>query len=378
MSGPGRLAMWLPGPLDAAARAAIDQLAATDDVHSVAIMPDAHLAEEVCVGTVVATRSTLLPAAIGGDIGCGVVARRFDGDASVLRDERAAARIMAGLYRAVPEVRHARARALPEPLAGARFGEPRLASTLERDGRVQLGSLGRGNHFLELQQADDDGCLWVAVHSGSRAFGQAVLQAYLPKTVMTDTRLHALDAASGEGQAYLIDMALALAYAEQNRRAMMEAATELVGAVLGFVPDPGSEISCVHNFLRRETHSGEDLWVHRKGAISARVGEPGIVPGSMATPTFHVEGRGYPRSLCSSSHGAGRALSRAEARRRIGAGELRRQLRGVWFDERRTDALRDEAPAAYKDIGRVMRAQSELTKIVRRLRPVLSYKGAGL
>jgi tRNA-splicing ligase RtcB (3'-phosphate/5'-hydroxy nucleic acid ligase) len=147
--------------------------------------------------------------------------------------------------------------------------------------------------------------------------------------------------------------------------------------VLGVAPGRDSEIACVHNFLRRETHSGTDLWVHRKGAISARAGEPGVVPGSMGTPTFHVVGRGSSRSLCSSSHGAGRAMSRGEARRKIGAGELRRQLRGVWFDERRADALRDEAPAAYKDIGRVMRAQSELTKIVRRLRPVLSYKGAG-
>ena len=377
MSGTDRLTMWLPGPLDAAARAAIDQLAATDDVDRVAIMPDAHLAGEVCVGTVVATRSSLFPAAIGGDIGCGVLARRFHGDASVLHDERVAARIMAGLYRTVPEVRHPRARALPELLASARFGEPRLASVLERDGRVQLGSLGRGNHFLEFQQSDDDGQLWVAVHSGSRAFGQAVLEAHLPRMATTGTRLHSLAAASAEGQTYLVDMSLALAYAELNRRAMMDAVIELVGALLGLGPDPGSEISCVHNFLRRETHFGEDLWVHRKGAISARAGEPGVVPGSMGTPTFHVEGRGCARSLCSSSHGAGRALTRAEARRRIGAGELRRQLRGVWFDERRADALRDEAPAAYKDIGRVMRAQSELTKIVRRLRPVLSYKGAG-
>jgi tRNA-splicing ligase RtcB len=376
MSVGRKLAMWLPGPLDAAARSVIDRLAATDDVHSIAIMPDAHLADEVCVGTVVATRSTLLPAAIGSDIGCGVLARRFDGDASVLQDERVAARIMAGLYRTVPEVRHARARALPEPLAGARLGEPRLASALERDGRVQFGSLGRGNHFLELQQSDGDGGLWVAVHSGSRAFGAAVLQAYLPRAAITPTRLHALDPASNAGEAYLIDMALALAYADLSRRAMMEAASDLLGSVLGLKAAPGGEISCVHNFLRRETHFGENLWVHRKGAISARAGEPGVVPGSMGTATFHVEGRGCAPSLCSSSHGAGRAMTRAAARRRVGVAELRRQLRGVWFDERRADALRDEAPAAYKDIGRVMRAQSELTRIVRRLRPVLSYKGA--
>jgi tRNA-splicing ligase RtcB len=377
MTGESRLHTWLPGPVDAAARAAIDRLVATHEVHAVAIMPDAHLAEEVCVGTVVATRSTLLPAAIGGDIGCGVLALRFDGDASVLRDERAAARVLAGLYRTVPAARQARPQALPESLAGAPFAVPRLASVLERDGRVQFGTLGRGNHFLELQEAEDDGRLWGAVHSGSRALGQAVLDVHLPQTVVTGTGLRSLDASSSEGEAYLADLALALAYADANRRAMMATLTALVGSVLGMRPDPGSEIACVHNFVRRERHLGEELWVHRKGAISARAGEAGIVPGSMGTPTFHVEGRGCERALCSSSHGAGRAMTRSQARRRIGVGELRRQLRGVWYDARRADALRDEAPGAYKDIGRVMRAQSELTRIVRRLRPVLSYKGAG-
>jgi tRNA-splicing ligase RtcB len=377
MTGEDRLRTWLPGPLDAAARLAIERLVVTEGVHVVAIMPDAHLAEEVCVGTVVATHAMLLPAAIGGDIGCGVLARPFDGDPSPLTDERAAARVMAGLYRAVPAGRQARAQPLPETLAGVRPHEPRLASVLEREGRIQLGTLGRGNHFLELQQSEVDGRLWMAVHSGSRAFGQAVLAAHRPKVALTATRLHGLDASSAEGQAYLADMALALAYADANRRAMMDAGVDLMSSLFGLRPDAGAEISCVHNFVRYEVHDGEEVWVHRKGAISARAGEPGIVPGSMGTPTYHVEGRGCERSLCSSSHGAGRAMTRSEARRRIGVSELRRQLRGVWFDERRADALRDEAPAAYKEVGRVMRAQAELTRIVRRLRPVLSYKGAG-
>ena len=377
MSREGRFEAWLPGPLDAPARAAIDRLAATADVRAVAIMPDAHLAGEVCVGTVVATRSTLLPEAIGGDIGCGVLAQRFDGEAAVLRDERVAARIMAGLYQMVPETRHVRRRVLPERLARSELEEARLVAALERQGGVQLGTLGRGNHFVEFQESDDDGRLWVAVHTGSRAFGQAVLEAHLPKATVTETGLRRLDAETLEGGHYLADMGVALAYADANRRTIMAAVVELVNTVLRFAPDSIREISCVHNFVRRETHGGEELWVHRKGAISACVGEPGIVPGSMGTPTFHVEGRGCERSLCSSSHGAGRIMTRSEARRRIGVRELHRQLRGVWFDERRANALRDEAPGAYEDIGRVMRAQAELTKIVRRLRPVLSYKGAG-
>jgi tRNA-splicing ligase RtcB len=377
MSREGRFEAWLPGPLDAPARAAIDRLAATADVRAVAIMPDAHLAGEVCVGTVVATQSTLLPEAIGGDIGCGVLAQRFDGEAAVLRNERVAARIMAEVYQMVPETRHVRRRVLPERLARAELEEARLVAALERQGGVQLGTLGRGNHFVEFQESDDDGRLWVAVHTGSRAFGQAVLEAHLPKATVTETGLRHLDAETLEGGHYLADMGVALAYADANRRTIMAAVVELVNTVLRFAPDSIREISCVHNFVRHETHGGEELWVHRKGAISACFGEPGIVPGSMGTPTFHVEGRGCERSLCSSSHGAGRIMTRSEARRRIGVRELHRQLRGVWFDERRANALRDEAPGAYKDIGRVMRAQAELTKIVRRLRPVLSYKGAG-
>jgi tRNA-splicing ligase RtcB (3'-phosphate/5'-hydroxy nucleic acid ligase) len=375
MNGECRFHAWLPGPLDAPARAAIERLAATADVRAVAIMPDAHLATEVCVGTVVATRSILLPEAIGGDIGCGVLAHRFESEAAVLRDERVAARIMAGLYRLVPEARHPRAQAVPEHLTGAESRDPRLVAALRRQGAIQLGTLGHGNHFVEFQEAEDDGRLWVTVHTGSRGFGQAVLEAHLPQAKRTATGLRCLDATAADGERYLVDVALALAYAEANRRAIMAAVTELVRTVLGVGPDPSGAISCIHNFVRRETHAGEDLWVHRKGAISARAAEPGIVPGSMGTPTFHVEGRGCERSLSSSSHGSGRAMTRTEARRRIGVEELRRQLRGVWFDERRADALRAEAPGAYKEIGRVMRAQAELTKIVRRLRSILSYKG---
>ncbi|MCY1010156.1 RtcB family protein [Nannocystis pusilla] len=135
-------------------------------------------------------------------------------------------------------------------------------------------------------------------------------------------------------------------------------------------------ISCHHNFVRREQPGDEWLYVHRKGAVSARADEPGIVPGSMGAPSYHTCGRGEARGLCSSAHGAGRQLSRGEARRQIRAGDVVAQMDGVWFDHRAADALRDEAPAAYKDIGAVMRAQRELTRVVRRLRPLLNFKGA--
>jgi tRNA-splicing ligase RtcB len=156
---------------------------------------------------------------------------------------------------------------------------------------------------------------------------------------------------------------------------MLGAVAEVLLEACGVDPEPHSRIECHHNFARLEQHGGDSLWVHRKGAISATVGESGIIAGSMGAPSFHVTGRGCEASLCSSSHGAGRVMSRTDARRSVTLSDLAQQMSGVWFDHRRAKKLRDEAPAAYKDIRRVMRAQRELTRIDRRLRPVLSYKG---
>jgi tRNA-splicing ligase RtcB len=213
------------------------------------------------------------------------------------------------------------------------------------------------------------------VHSGSRAVGPAVRDFHLARATRGKGGLLRLDGASEEGRAYLHDVAWARAYADANRRAMIDAAASAVRSVLGSAVVEGTLVTCDHNHVRRESHLGVDLWVHRKGATSASAGEAGIIPGSMGTQSFHTEGRGEPLSLRSSSHGAGRAMSRDEARRRISTRDLRRQLAGVWFDAAAADALRDEAPGAYKDVRAVMRAQRELTRVVRRLRPVLVYKG---
>jgi tRNA-splicing ligase RtcB len=170
-------------------------------------------------------------------------------------------------------------------------------------------------------------------------------------------------------------MEWALRYARANRDAILTAVEDVLRQLFQIDATPGLRIDCHHNFVRREQHFGEALWVHRKGAVPASAGESGIIPGSMGSVSFHVEGRGCADSLCSSSHGAGRAMSREAARRSIGVRELERQMRGVWFDRRRATLLCDEAPGAYKDVRAVMRAQRELTKVVRVLRPVLSYKG---
>lgn len=368
---------WLAEPLPPDVASALDRLARTEDVRRVAVMPDVHLSRDVCTGTVLATGHRLFPQAVGSDVGCGMAALRFDAPADLL-DEGRAARLLAGLYRVVPAMRHPRAtlrEQLPGPLAQAALSHPSLEKLKHRDGRVQFATLGRGNHFLEFQ-ADEGGALWVTVHSGSRALGQTLNTHHLRQARPANTGLLYLDAASEAGRAYFQDVEWACRYAEASRRAMLDAVAALMDDLYGVAADPGSVLHCHHNHLRRETHFGEELWVHRKGAVSARDGEPAIIPGSMGAASFHVTGRGHAEALCSSSHGAGRRLSRTEARAAISTRELERQLREVWFDHRQADRLRDEAPGAYKDIHAVMRAQRDLTRIVRRLQPVLSYKGA--
>lgn len=365
---------WLTGPLPPDVAAALDRLARADDVRHVAVMPDVHLAADVCVGTALATSHLIYPAAVGGDIGCGLLALAFDGGADVLRGEDAAARVFDRLYATVPANRHREPPPLPADLDARPLSDPRLESVRRRDGRVQFGTLGRGNHFLEFQ-SDEDGRLWLAVHSGSRAVGQAVRDLHVGRAGAAGSRLVTLDADTPAGQSYLADAEWARAYADANRRAMAAATTQVIADLFGLRPLDGSLITCDHNHVRRETHFGQPLWVHRKGAMPAAAGEAGVLPGSMGTATYHVEGRGHADALHSSAHGAGRSMSRERARASVSERDLRRQLAGVWFDPRAAPRLRDEAPSAYKDVAAVLRAQRELVKVTRRLKPVLVYKG---
>jgi tRNA-splicing ligase RtcB (3'-phosphate/5'-hydroxy nucleic acid ligase) len=368
---------WLAGPLPRDVCLALERLGQTDDVRYIAVMPDVHLSEKVCTGTVVATTRLLYPHAVGNDIGCGMAALRFHGDCGPLADELAAAKVLAGLYQSVPAIRHPRTSArerLPENLADLVLSHPRLEKLKDRDGRVEFATLGRGNHFIELQ-ADDEDQLWLMLHSGSRAMGRAINEHHLANTRPSNTGLPCLEADSEQGRAYRADLNWACLYALESRRAMVQAVAGVVGEVLGFSADWDSFVCCNHNHVSKEVQFEEELWVHRKGAISARDGEPGIIPGSMGTASFHVTGRGHEAALCSSSHGAGRCMSRSQAFQAIGGKEFRRQMGDVWFDLRLAEKLRDEAPSAYKDIQAVMRAQRELTRTVRKLRPILSYKG---
>ncbi|WP_437554058.1 RtcB family protein [Sorangium sp. So ce367] len=370
-----RISAWLPDGASAALSASLSRLARTDGVAHIAVMPDAHVADDVCVGTVTATTRRLLPAAVGGDIGCGMVALRLRADADLLADRDRAAQLLSALRGRVPHLLRpaAGAPSLPGDLAEARLGAPRLEAMKHREGRMELGTLGRGNHFLEVQR-DEEGALWLLLHSGSRAMGPAIRQHHEALAARDPSGVRFLDADSEAGRAYLDDAAWAARYARASRARMVTEALSLFAELFGVDADASSRIEIDHNHVRREEHGGRALWVHRKGAMGLREGEPGVVPGSMGSPSFHVEGRGHPEALGSSAHGAGRALPRGEARRRIGARQLLREAEGVWFDHRLADRLREEAPSAYKDIGAVMRAQRDLVRVVRRLWPVLVYK----
>jgi tRNA-splicing ligase RtcB len=374
---PDTVRTWLVEPMTAEIRRVVARLARAEDVHRMAIMPDVHLAAGVCVGTVLATSRLIYPGAVGSDIGCGMAAVAFQAEAGVLASEDAARAVLEGLSDSVPVLRHhgrSGTSNLPTALLERPLSDPSLQSKTRRDGSVEFGTLGRGNHFLEFQ-ADEDGRLWLMVHSGSRAMGQAITNWHSRRATRTAGGFLHLDAEDFAGQAYLADVAWARRYADLNRRRMIEMAGDLLNRLFGIIMDADSLITCDHDHVQREEHDRQTLWVHRKGANSAAEGEPGIIPGSMGTASFHVTGRGCPAALCSSSHGAGRRMARHEARRRISTRQLLRDLDGVYFDERFVERLREEAPSAYKDIEAVLRAQSELVRIDRRLRPVLVYKG---
>jgi len=309
---------------------------------------------------VVATESLIYPQAVGGDIGCGMLAVATDLEASALANPRRAGQVLAGFGRAVPARRRNRRDGIPIP-DGIRASPEEM---------LEFATLGSGNHFLELQ-ADEDGRLWLMIHSGSRALGQAVRDRHLARAQPVDGKMRALDASSDSGREYLLEAENARRFADGSRRAMAEQAGRVLGADLCWE----TLITTDHNHLAREQHGGRELWVHRKGAMPAGLGQSGVLPGSMGTLSFHVEGRGCEEALCSSAHGAGRRLSRTEARSRISERDLRREMEGIWFDSRLAREFRDEAPSAYKDIRAVLRAQSELVKVTRRLRPVLNYKG---
>lgn len=368
---------WLAEPMNHDVSEAIERLRRAPDVQQIAVMPDVHLAADVCVGVVVATSHMIYPQAVGGDIGCGMLAVGFDIEATALIDPGIAGRVLGGLGRAVPARRRNRREAIatPSEVTKATLSHPSLEAVRRNEGLIEFATLGSGNHFIELQ-SDEEGRLWLMVHSGSRGIGPAIRDHHLAQGEDVGGGLKVLDATGDQGAKYLSDAAWARRFAAASRRAMAEQVGTVIEAVVGARLSWETVITTDHNHVSLERHEERECWVHRKGAMPARLGQGGVLPGSMGSSSFHVEGRGHEAALCSSAHGAGRALSRAAARAKVTDREFRRQMQGVWYDYRLSDKLRDEAPAAYKDVKAVLRAQQDLVKVTRVLRPVLNYKGA--
>lgn len=368
--------MWLTAPLGHEVAEALGRLQHAPDVQRIAVMPDVHLANDICIGVVLATSRLIYPQAVGGDIGCGMLAVATNFTAERLREPKAAGQILAGLARAIPSRRRNRQAVIEQPqdLDSVELSSARLESIRRSEGVLEFATLGSGNHFLELQ-SDEEDRLWLMIHSGSRALGQAIRDEHLSGAQVVDGRFRALEAESERGAAYLHDLDWARRYAAASRRAMAAEAEKVIHDAIGAGLLWETSITTDHNHVAMEPHGDSNLWVHRKGAMALQAGELGVLPGSMGTLSFHVEGRGCKEALNSSAHGAGRAMSRSEATRKISRAELQRQMRGIWFDWRLADAIRDEAPSAYKDIRAVLKEQRELVKVRRTLRPLLNYKG---
>jgi len=354
--------------------------------HHVAVMPDVHVGKGATVGSVIAMRGAVAPAAVGVDIGCGMTAVKTSLTASQLPDNLRQLRL--SIEEVVPVGRRHHTTPVWEQSRSWRGATHALLerfATLEAEvqnfaGRVQLqlGTLGGGNHFIEIC-LDGDDRVWAMLHSGSRFIGAALAEHHmqaagqlLHNRSLPDPELAVFLAGSPTFDAYRRALYWAQEYAALNRALMLER-IELV--LSDEWPDVTFEqpVSCHHNYVAEEYHFGEDLLVTRKGAIRAGMGELGIIPGSMGTKSFIVRGKGNPQSFESASHGAGRRMSRSQARKAFGPRDLAHQTEGV--ECRKDSGVVDEAPKAYKDIRRVMEQQADLVEVVAELKQVVCVKG---
>lgn len=351
-----------------------------------ALMPDAHLGLGATVGSVIPTLGAIMPAAVGVDIGCGMIAVRTQFAASDLPVDRRPVREQ--IERAVPlsagkQNRKIVATAEPriaelEALAEAKGFDP---ARFAGNWREQLGSLGSGNHFIEVS-VDELDRVWLFLHSGSRGVGNKIAQHHIAVAKrlakqwwidLPDPDLAYLVEGTPEFTRYIAELRWAQHFALLNREEMMDRVARQVGEWVGTPVEEQERINCHHNFTECEMHFGKRVWVSRKGAIQADLGRPGLIPGSMGTASYVVEGLGHPMSLNSSPHGAGREHSRTKARQLFTHEQLREAMVGIEF--RDTDAFLDEIPQAYKPIDRVMADAAELVKVRHVLRQLVNVKG---
>lgn len=346
-------------------------------VGHVAAMPDLHVAHGVAVGTVFATDGVIVPSALGGDLGCGVAALRFDLAARAI-STRDLQRILAGWAARIPvgdSVQRGRGAVVPEPLLREPLSTRSLDHARERLARRHVGTLGGGNHFVELDR-DAAGNVWLLVHTGSRGLGAAIGSHHGKVAVAVGLgSVPGLPAGGEAGHACLTDLRWALAFAAANREAILTAAAEVVADVTGAAADRASRIDVPHNFVEEEEHLGRQVWVHRKGAIAAPSGARVLIPGSMGTASYVAEGLGEATSFRSASHGAGRVMTRREARERITVERLEQAMRRVVHDQRRAPSLVEEAPSAYRDIREVLEDEADLVAPLVRLEPMMVLKG---
>ena len=398
-TGKGRpVKMWTHGvPVDEGARAQLANTAQMPFIFKhLAVMPDVHLGKGSTIGSVIPTQGAIIPAAVGVDIGCGMIAVKTTLCAGDLPDNLGPLR--SAIEKAVP---HGRSNNRSGRDKGAWGDVPdtvdaswaALAGGFERitqkypkltrtNNRSHLGTLGTGNHFIEVC-LDESQSVWFMLHSGSRGVGNAIGNTFI-ELALADMRRHFINlpdrhlAYLVEGSQHYEDYVFAVEWAQQyarrNRELMMANVLDAARAVIGkpFAAEMEA-VNCHHNYVQKERHFGEDVLVTRKGAVSAKAGELGIIPGSMGARSYIVRGKGNEESFCSCSHGAGRTMSRTEAKRHFTVDDQRRATEGV---ECRKDAeVIDEIPMAYKDIDAVMAAQSDLVEIVHTLKQVVCVKG---
>ena len=348
----------------------------------VALMPDAHLGIGATIGTVLPTQTAIIPSAVGVDIGCGMAAVETDVVEAELPDDLDP--VLASWQDQIPSGVGRGHQAVPAEFA-AWIADHELADIdkgLLWKAGSQFGTLGSGNHFVEVA-VDERARVWVLLHSGSRGAGNVLAQQavktakHLAKQwfiTLEDPELAYLVQGTPEFSAYMRALRWSQDYARANRDLIGQAAVsgllEAVGK--GRVTD---SINCHHNYTEREHHHGKDLWITRKGAIRARAGDRGLIPGSMGAGSYVVEGLGNPASYESCSHGAGRRMSRGRARQEITADSLRESMGSRTWLSGQAAQLVDEAPGAYKDIDQVMRDQADLVKVVHKLRSLVNYKG---
>ena len=383
---------WTHGvPIEDAALQQLKNVASLPFIHRhVAVMPSVHRGRGVAVGSVIPTVRAIIPAAVGVDIGCGIMAVRTSIRAEHLPDDLSG--IRSAIEAAVPHGRTDKGAWADEPPEPARIRWEALKEAYSdivtqnpraeyRRAYSHLGTLGDGNHFIELC-LDEAGDLWVMLHSGSRGAGHLIGSHFIARAKRVARRwfinlpdedlAYFIEDAEGFHD-YVRAVSWAQKFARANREVMM---CQVLGVLHAHWPDlktTAEAVNCHHNYVRREKHFGQDVWLTRRGAVSAKKGELGIIPGSMGARSFIVRGKGNADSFCSCSHGAGRAMSRDEANRRFTVEDHVRATQGV---ECRKDAeMIDETPLAYKDIDAVIAAQSDLIEVVHTLRQVVCIKG---